>query len=240
MSENQSSRSAVFLGAFIFLGLGLLGYLLGHAALQFRAMDRTVVVKGLSEREVPADTAIWPIRFQEASNDLPTLFDSIQAKNKLVADFLAAHGLKPQEITTEAPTVTDLQAQNYGDKKNIQFRYTGSSVITVYSTNVAAVRQAMADIISLGRKGVAIAGDDYEHKPEYVFTKLNDQKPAMIAEATQNARTVAEKFAADSKSSIGKIKSASQGQFTIEDRDKTTPYIKRIRVVSTVEYYLAD
>lgn len=240
MSENQSSRSAVFLGAFIFLGLGLLGYLLGHAALQFRAMDRTVVVKGLSEREVPADTAIWPIRFQDAGNELPALFDSIQSKNKLVAEFLASHGLKPEEITTEPPTVTDLQAQNYGDRKNTPFRYTAASVITVYSTNVAAVRQAMADIISLGRKGIAIAGDDYEHKPEYVFTKLNEQKPAMIAEATQNARTVAEKFAADSKSSIGKIKSASQGQFTIEDRDKTTPYIKRIRVVSTVEYYLAD
>lgn len=240
MDTSTSSRSALYLGLSIFLGLGLLGYVLGHAAMQVKSLDRTVVVKGLSEHEVPADTAIWPIRFQEASNDLPTLFDSIQTKNKLVTEFLTAHGLKPQEITTEAPTVTDLQAQNYGDKKNIQFRYTGASVITVYSTNVAAVRQSMADIISLGRKGVAIAGDDYEHKPEYVFTKLNQQKPTMIAEATQNARTVAEKFAADSKSSIGKIKSASQGQFTIEDRDKTTPYIKRIRVVSTVEYYLAD
>lgn len=240
MDTNSSSRSALALGVAIFLGLGLLGYLLGHAAMQVKSLDRTVTVKGLSEHEVPADTAIWPIRFQDTSNDLPALFDSIQAKNQLVTEFLAVHGLKPEEITTAPPTVTDLQAQNYGDRKNIPFRYTGASVITVYSTNVNAVRQAMADIISLGRKGVAIAGDDYEHRPEYVFTKLNQQKPAMIAEATQNARAVAEKFAADSKSSIGKIKSASQGQFTIEDRDKTTPYIKRIRVVSTVEYYLAD
>ena len=240
MSTPTSSRGALLLGVFICLGLGLLGYLLGHAALEIKGLDRTVVVKGLSEREVPADTAIWPIRFQDAGNQLPALFDSIQAKNKLIVDFLVSHGLKPEEINTEPPTVTDLQAQSYGDKKNIEFRYTGASVTTVYSSNVAAVRQAMADIISLGRKGVAIAGDDYEHKPEFVFTRLNDLKPAMIAEATQNARAVAEKFAADSKSSIGKIKSASQGQFTIEDRDKTTPYIKRIRVVSTVEYYLAD
>lgn len=240
MSENQSPRNALFLGGFIFLGLGLLGYLLGHAAMQVKGLDRTVVVKGLSELEVPADTAIWPIRFQDAGNDLPALFDSIQAKNKLVTEFLALHGIKPEEITSEPPTVTDLHAQNYGDKRNIEFRYTGASVITVYSTNVAAVRKAMADIITLGRKGVAIAGDDYGHKPEFVFTKLNDQKPKMIAEATQNARAVAEKFAADSKSSIGRIKSATQGQFTIENRDKTTPHIKRIRVVSTVEYYLAD
>lgn len=240
MNTNLSSRGALLLGVSIFLGLGLLGYQLGHAALAVKGLDRTVSVKGLSERELPADTAIWPIRFQDAGNNLPTLFDSIQAKNKLIVEFLGAHGIKPEEITSEPPTVTDLQAQNYGDKRNIEFRYTGASVTTVYSTNVAAVRQAMADIISLGRKGVAIAGDDFEHKPEFVFTKLNTQKPEMIAEATQNARAVAEKFAADSKSSIGRIKSAAQGQFTIEDRDKTTPYIKRIRVVSTVEYYLAD
>lgn len=240
MSETSSPRSALVLGLSIILGLGLLGYLLGHAALQVKGLDRTVVVKGLSEREAPADTVIWPIRFQDASNELPALFDSIQAKNKLITEYLIANGMKPEEINSKAPTVTDLHAQNYGDKRNIEFRYTSTSIITVYSQNVDVARHAMSDIISLGRKGIAISGDEYENKPEFLFTKLNSLKPAMIAEATQNARAVAEKFAADSKSSIGRIKSATQGQFTIEDRDKTTPHVKKIRVVSTVEYYLAD
>lgn len=237
---NGNLRGALVLGIFLLLSLGLFGHLLSRTALQVKALDRTVSVKGLSEREVPADTAIWPIRFQDAGNDLPTLFDSIQAKNKLVAAFLAEHGLKSEEITINPPAVTDLQAQNYGDHNKAPFRYTGLSTITVYSQNVAAVRQAMADVISLGRKGIAFSGEDYENKPEFLFTKLNQLKPAMIAESTQNARTVAEKFAADSQSRLGKIKTAVQGQVSIEDRDKTTPHIKRIRVISTVEYYLAD
>lgn len=55
-----------------------------------------------------------------------------------------------------------------------------------------------------------------------------------------NARAVAEKFAEDSSSTLGKIKTARQGRFSISDRDSTTPYVKNVRVVSTVEYYLSD
>ena len=93
---------------------------------------------------------------------------------------------------------------------------------------------------SLSVKGIAFGGDDSGQRTEYIFTKLNDIKPAMIEEATQNARSVAEKFAADSQSRLGKIKTANQGLFSIEDRDSNTPYLKKVRVVSTVDYYLAD
>lgn len=244
MAGSTDSRPSVagsfLLGVSVVAGLGLLGHLLGDAALRVKSLDRTVAVKGLSEREVPADTAIWPIRFQDAANELPALFDSVQRKNATVREFLAGHGLKGGDVTTNPPAVTDLQAQNYGDRSAVPFRYTASSVTTVYSTNVAAVRAAMADAIALGRQGVAITAEDYEQRTQFLFTKLNDLKPAMIAEATQNARAVAGKFAEDSGSRLGAIKSASQGQFTIEDRDTTTPYIKRVRVVSTVEYFLAD
>jgi len=98
----------------------------------------------------------------------------------------------------------------------------------------------MINVVELGKRGIAITGQDFDTRPEFLFSKLNDIKPAMIEEATKNAREVAEKFAKDSNSTLGKIKTASQGQFTITDRDSSTPYMKRVRVVSTVEYYLSD
>jgi hypothetical protein len=98
----------------------------------------------------------------------------------------------------------------------------------------------MSSLSELGKNGIVFSGEDYQAKTEYLFTKLNDVKPEMIEEATRNAREVASKFASDSNSSLGKIKKASQGQFSIEDRDKNNPHIKKVRVVSTVEYYLSD
>ena len=98
----------------------------------------------------------------------------------------------------------------------------------------------MGLLAELGREGIVFNRDDYEAKPEYIFTRLNEVKPVMIEEATRKARAVALKFAQDSQSKLGKIKRASQGQFSISDRDKSTPHMKRVRVVSTVEYYLSD
>jgi hypothetical protein len=232
----------IVLGVCLFLGLATLGYLLGDAALRVKGLERTVVVKGLSEREVPADVAIWPTTFQEANADLNALFASLEAKNALVIAFLTGHGLPREEITVAPPAVVDLYAQSYGDRQRAPFRYTGSSTITVYSKNVGAVRAAMADVIELGKQGIAVAAANYEtqKQTQFVFSGLSEIKPPMIEEATKNARAVAEKFAADSQSRLGKIKSAQQGQFSIEDRDSTTPYIKKVRVVSTVEYYLSD
>jgi hypothetical protein len=238
---NESvSKSITILGGCLLVGLAALGWLVGHAALEVKALERTVVVKGLSEREVPADIAIWPLTFQEANADLNSIFEAIQRKNTLVTEFLVGHGIPKEEITIAPPAVTDLYAQSYGDKSHILYRYTGSSTVTVYSTKVDAVRAAMQDVIALGKKGVALAGEGYQGQTQFVFSGLSALKPDMIEEATRNARSVAEKFAADSESQLGKIRSAQQGQFSIENRDSTTPHIKRVRVVSTVEYYLAD
>jgi hypothetical protein len=239
MSESVS-KSITILGGCLLVGLAALGWLLGHAALEVKALERTVVVKGLSEREVPADIAIWPLTFQEANADLNGIFEAIQRKNTLVTEFLVGHGIPKEEITIAPPAVTDLYAQSYGDKSHILYRYTGSSTVTVYSTRVDAVRAAMQDVIALGKKGVALSGEGYQGQTQFVFSGLSALKPDMIEEATRNARSVAEKFAADSDSRLGKIRSAQQGQFSIENRDSTTPHIKRVRVVSTVEYYLAD
>ena len=238
--NDSISKSITILGGCLLVGLIALGWLLGHAALQVKELERTVIVKGLSEREVPADIAIWPLTFQEANAELNRIFEAIQRKNALITEFLVAHGIPKEEITVAPPAVTDLYAQSYGDKSHILFRYTGSSTVTVYSNKVDAARAAMQDVISLGKKGVALSGEGYQGQTQFVFSGLSSLKPDMIEEATRNARSVAGKFAADSDSRLGKIRSAQQGQFSIENRDSTTPHIKKVRVVATVEYYLAD
>jgi hypothetical protein len=238
--NNKDIRPSFVLGAFICVGLIGLGFLLAGGVTKIRALSRTVEVKGLSEREVPANIVIWPIKFKEADNDLNVLFSTIQRKNAVVVEFLKKQGFKDDEISTSAPAVVDKQAQEYSESGTSRFRYSGSSTITVYTGNVDLVREAMQRLVELGKVGIAISGDTYESKTQFLFTKLNDIKPQMIEEATKNASEVAEKFAQHSKSKLGKIRRASQGQFSIEDRDSNTPYIKKVRVVSTVEYYLTD
>jgi hypothetical protein len=186
-----------------------------------------------------ADIAIWPIKFSEAANDLNELYAAIEAKSGTIIEFLKQKGFAAEEITRSAPSITDRQVE-YADAQAQRLRYTGRSTITVYTKKVDDVRKAAQGMVELGRQGIVLAGEDYDSKTQFIFNRLNELKPAMIEEATRSAREVAAKFAKDSESRLGKIKSASQGQFTIEDRDSTTPFIKKIRVVSTVEYYLVD
>jgi hypothetical protein len=238
--NNQTVSSAFTLGALICIGLSILGYLLADSLPRMKAMDRTVSVKGLSEKEVPADIAIWPVRFNIAENDLVKLFAGIEEKNARVVEFLKARGFEDAEITISPPAVQDRHAQGYVNIRDIPFRYTANSTITVYTRKVDAVVDGMKQLIELGKHGVVILGEDYDPRAEFLFTGLNDLKPEMIEEATRNAREVAEKFAHDSQSRLGKIRTASQGQFSIDNRDSNTPYIKKVRVVSTVQYYLVD
>ncbi len=238
----HDSKSSWILGAFIFAGLAALGYLLGSSAVRFRELERVVSVKGLSEREFPADVAVWPIRFTAAGNDLTALYAALEEDTKRVTDFLTAAGFSTSEITTGAPIVTDKLAQQYGNNEKVQLRYSARQTVTVYSNKIDSVRNSQNKIAELGKKGIAFSGEEYQpqQQTQFLFTKLNDVKPTMIEEATHKAREVAEKFASDSRSRLGRIKSATQGQFTIEDRDTNTPYIKRVRIVSTVDYYLSD
>jgi hypothetical protein len=240
MTSGQRSFDAVVLGALICVGLALLGFFASQGVVRLRSLDRVVTVKGLSEREVPADIAIWPIKFSDAGNDLGALYTNIQRKNALVDEFLRNNGFNRDEITMSVPSINDRQAQGYGGSQPSEFRYYGSSIITVYSMQVEVVRQAMSRLVDLGKQGIAISGQEYDARTEFLFTGLNDIKPGMIEEATKNAREVAEKFAADSESRLGKIRTAQQGQFSIYDRDSTTPHIKKVRVVCTITYYLSD
>ena len=239
-AEQQQTGSAFMLGVFIFLGLSALGFLGGRAVVQFKTFERSVTVKGLSEREFPADVVIWPIQFTLADNTLGSLYATLESQTEEIRGFLMGQGIDSSEISVASPAITDKLAQRYGDAPRAEFRYTAVRTVTVYSSNVDRVRDAMQGLVELGKRGVVFTGEDYQNQVEYLFTRLNEVKPEMIEEATTNAREVAQKFAEDSESELGKIRRASQGQFSIEPRDRNNPHIKKIRVVSTVEYYLSD
>lgn len=235
----NEQRSAFILGTFICAGLIAMGMIIHSSVLRFKEYERVVIVKGLAEREMPANIAVWPISFTAASNDLTDLYTSMEANTQQIISYLLASGFTAKEITTAAPVITDKFAREYGSQ-DVSMRYAATQVITVYSDKIDKVRAAQGNVAELGKKGIALGGNEYNQQTQFLFTQLNDIKPAMIEEATRNARAVAEKLATDANSRIGKLKRANQGQFTIEDRDSNTPYLKKIRVVSTVEYYLAD
>ncbi|USE39356.1 SIMPL domain-containing protein [Endozoicomonas sp. SCSIO W0465] len=232
--------SALILGISVFLGLSCLGYLLANAAIDYKLYERSVTVKGLSEREYQADVVIWPIQFSAADNDLKTLYRTIENNTDRIRAFLEKSGIAVDEISLMSPDITDKSANQYGNSSRPEFRYTALQTITVYSGNIDAVRSVMGKLSDLGRDGIVFTGGNYGSQPEYLFTRLNDVKPEMIEEATRKAREVAGKFASDSRSELGKIKRASQGQFSISNRDRNNPHIKKVRVVATIEYYLSD
>lgn len=223
----------------IAIGLLLLGNQARKGVSEFIAKDRIVTVKGLAEMEVPADKVVWPLMFKDIGNDPAAIYANINKKNQAIVAFLKSRGIQEEEISIAAPEIIDMEAERYG-AQNVNYRYNATSVITVTSGRVEAVRQLMGEQAELLKQGIAITGGDYRYNVTYSFTKLNDVKPRMIEEATRNARAAAEKFAKDSDSRLGKIRNASQGQFVIEDRDSNTPYIKSIRVVTTVNYYLKN
>jgi hypothetical protein len=237
----ECRRSGAWLvGIGILLGLLGLGYQLGHAILDARALERSVTVKGLSEREFDADVVIWPIQFTAAGNDLTALYGNLDTSTARIRAFLTGNGFGDDEVTVSAPVITDKLAQQYGNNAQVEFRYTASQTVTVYSNRIGVARSLMTRLSELGKQGIVLSGGDYQSQPEYLFTRLNEVKPEMIEEATRQAREVAQKFAADSQSTLGRIRHASQGQFSIADRDRNNPHIKKVRVVSTVEYYLSD
>ena len=237
--EKNNILPALLLGGFLCAGLVYVGQTASTALLQMKAMERTVTVKGLAEKEVKANVAIWPINFTEVDNNLPKLYETVQQKTDRVVAFLKEQGFSASEITISLPSIEDRQAQGYVDP-NVRYRYSAKVNLSVYTPQIDLMLNTRKQMISLVKEGIAIASQEYDNRTEFLFTDLNSVKPVMVQEATQNAREVAEKFAKDSDSRLGKIKTASQGQFTISDRDNSTPYIKQIRIVSTLTYYLND
>lgn len=239
MGDSVRLGSAVVLALGIAAGGFFAGFYGGEGLLKARQLDRSVTVKGLAEQEHPANIAIWPIRYVRPGNNLQELVAALETDAGRVEKFLLSYGFDASELTINPPDIVDKQANNYGNDES-RFRYSATGLVTVYTTKVDTVRDAKSLLIDLGKQGVTVSSNEYQSRAEYIFTGLNDVKPGMVEQATRNARAVAEKFAADSASTLGKIKSARQGQFSISDRDSNTPHIKKVRIVSTLEYYLAD
>ncbi len=234
------NNKAIAIAASVILALGLLslGLCMRSGLKSFNDSQRTVEVRGLSTREVPANHVTWPISFKQVGNDLPQVYSAVSQTNDAIVTFLKNNGISASDISISAPQMTDLSTDRYNNQP-IPFNYSVTSVVTVSSKDVDKVHALINRQGELMKQGIPISSD-YSNPITYSYTDLNSIKPAMIAEATKNAREAAQKFADDSESQIGKIKEARQGQFTIEDRDNYTPYIKEVRVVTTLVYYLQD
>lgn len=222
------------------LGFLLLGLFIERGFRSFAERDRSVNVKGLAEMEVPANKVTWPLVYKSLGNNLNQLYDEIKRSSATITQFLKEKGLSEKEISINAPEIIDLQAERYGNDRASVYRYNVTTVITVTSDKVDLVRGLISEQGELLKRGIAITSGDYRYNVSYEYTSLNEIKPSMIEEATKNAREAAEKFAKDSGSELGKIRHAYQGQFSINDRDPNTPYIKKIRVVTTIDYSLED
>ena len=223
----------------IAIGLLLLGVFIERGISSFANKDRSVNVKGLAEMEVEADKVTWPLVYKSIGNDLIGLYEQINKSNKTITQFLKGKGIKEKEISINAPEIIDMKAERYNNQES-SYRYNVTSVITVTSDKVNLIRELISSQGELLKQGVAITSGDYRYSVQYEYTGLNKIKPQMIEEATKNARQAAEKFAEDSDSKLGKIRNAYQGQFSITDRDANTPYIKKVRVVTTIDYSLED
>lgn len=220
-------------------GVVVLGKCIQAGVSEVANKDRVVTVKGLAEKEVYADKVTWPIPTKELGNDLPELYERINTTNSKVKQFLLKNGIKNEEISINAPVVIDLNADQWNNNLR-SFRYNITSVITVTSNNVKLVRSIIAHQGELLKQGVAVVDGGYENKVQYEYVSFKSMKPKMLKEAIENAEATAKLFAESSDGELGAIKRADQGQFTIEDRDPNTPYIKKVRVVTTVTYDLDD
>jgi len=242
----QDSR-AVLLGAVAIFAVGLTtsGYALGDGLRRSKmAEHRTVTVRGVSERNVTADLATWQINFSHQGSDLGSVQQSVDDQARAVRSFFQGAGFRADEVTDADVSLNREQPRDKDGKPVGPQRLTVSRSIQLRTSDVMKARSAYTRQAELLRDGVELSGSNIS----YTFTGLNSLKPDMIAEATQNARRSAEQFARDSGAGVGRIKTASQGYFSVGARDGedcddcgssggSTPF-QKVRVVTTVDYDL--
>jgi hypothetical protein len=227
--------------------VALAGYFVGEGFRLGRKGERVVTVKGLAEREAKADLALWPLRFVATGNELGEAQAEIERDGQAVRAFLARHGVAPEQIEVAGVEVTDMLARAYGEGR-AENRFIVAQTLTVRSGDVDRIAAAAQSVGELVNAGVALQneGGPMQAGPVYLFTKLNELKPAMIAEATKAARAAAQQFATDADARLAGIRRANQGVFEIQPRDdypgafEPRQVMKTIRVVTTVEWLLAD
>jgi hypothetical protein len=233
----MSERSVMVAGSLVAIGLAVGGFFIGEGLLRARSADRYVTVKGLAEREVAANLVIWPITYTVTADDLGTLQQRTDDGAAKIRAFLAPD-FDQEEISVAAARVDDRQAQGVMGQGRIE-RYVAQSTVTVRTSRIDTVRSAMERTGQLVKQGVALIRS-YESTTEYLYTSLDEIKPEMIQQATRDARRAAQQFAEDSGSRVGGIRNAQQGYFSITDRDAFSPEFKKVRVVTTVQYFLED
>lgn len=234
---NLNSRPFVILGLSLVLGFAVFGMYVGRAVRTGREFDRFLTVRGMSEREVKATLAIWPLHFSVSDADLARLKSRMDAQRQAVLAYLKKEGFEPAEITLGLPTVADREDERIRSEHPDLPRYRGSVTLVVRSTKVDLVKKSIQDADQLMEQGISLE-EDGRDRTEFSYNAVNETKPDMIREATANARAAAEKFAQDSRSKVGRIRRATQGALEIENRDAATPERKILRVVTTVDFFL--
>ncbi len=247
-----SFPAAVILGLLVGAGAGLGGFFIGQGLIQGRRAERFVSVKGLAERYVKADLAVWTLSFNTAGADVSAVSTASDRDRELVRSFITRSGFTDREIEPLPTRINDQFASLTGPP-NLEAarRYTITAGYEIRTTKVDAVREASQLTGDLIRQGVVLDGRTTENggaNPAYVFTRLADIRPAMLAQAIKSAHTVAEQFAADSSSHLGAVRRAGHGVVQVMSRDAETPnptderasIEKKLRLVSTIDYYLVE
>ena len=219
----------------IAVGMMVGGYLLGDGLLRANDAERAVTVRGLAERDVTADLATWTISYSAASPSLAEAQDKVRRDTQAIEAFFKELGFPADALQPTGANVASFTNEGLTT-------YTVRQRLALRSTDITRAQKAVARQFDLVGRGVFL---EEGSAMAYTFTKLNDIKPKMVAEATKDARAAAEQFAEDSGSSVGKIREATQGYFTIEARDgeaggwgmSDSPY-KKVRVVTTVSFAL--
>jgi hypothetical protein len=232
----MESKQLGIVGGLLAVGMIIAAAITASAIRDFRISDRFVEVKGLAEREVAADLAIWPIAYQLSAGSLDELRMAIERADEAVIAFLKLRGFSDEEITPNPPRINDQWLYSVENQRPAN-RYTAERSLTLKSDQVDAALRALQESSELIGQGVVLT-PNWGQAAQFLFTGLNTIKPEMIAEATADARRAASQFAADSEAALGPIRSARQGFFSISERDPSTPEIKVVRVVTTIEYLL--
>ena len=226
------------------LGVALAGWAIGCGIHQISAVQRSVAVRGFAEREVKSDLAIWNIGYVASGNDLASIQDKIESDGNLIRDYLQRNGITAKEIIELPTSMTDLLSRDYRPEGATQSRYIVNAGLRVRSDKVDIISKLSgAQIGILIKSGVTLRESQ---PPVFLYTKLKDIKPQMVAEASEDARKAALQFAKDSKAHLGGMKSASQGVFQFLPRDQADgvqesyEINKTARVVTTVNYFLVD
>ncbi len=233
------SFTRIIAALLIAAGLAGAGWTVAQGLERFRMSDRSVVVKGLAEREVQSDFVIWTLTFRRAGEVFGEVQQALAADRSQVVEFLRKAGIEDAEVEIRPLEVVDAYSREYV-QANQRMRFTGSGQVLVKSPRVAVVAQAALAIDPLIQAGLVIDGGS---GPRYQLRGFNEIKAPLLAEATRNAREQAEKFAAEAGAGLGRLKSANQGVIRITgddggDYDDGSARVKRLRVVSTFEYEL--